>query len=97
MDFGEFWTMYPRRVAKRAAEKSWQRMTEDEQREALKALPAHVRHWRGKDTQYVPHPATWLNQARWEDELTDCGGVAQTLEELTGGRNVVDFVARRIG
>jgi fido (protein-threonine AMPylation protein) len=25
---------------------------------------------RKKETDFVPHPATWLNDRRWEDEIT---------------------------
>jgi hypothetical protein len=24
--------------------------------------------WRRDDGRFIPHPATWLNQRRWEDE-----------------------------
>jgi hypothetical protein len=24
-----------------------------------------------QDRQYIPNPSTWLNQARWEDEITE--------------------------
>ena len=27
------------------------------------------RQWTEKNGQYIPNPATWLNQRRWEDEL----------------------------
>ena len=64
-----FWTLWPRRVARKEAEKAWRRLSPTEQGEALKALPEWRRVWAMKDTQYIPHPATWLNGARWEDEL----------------------------
>ena len=28
------------------------------------------RQWTENNGQYIPNPATWLNQRRWEDELT---------------------------
>ncbi|OZI23605.1 hypothetical protein CAL26_09190 [Bordetella genomosp. 9] len=69
--FEQFWAAWPRRTAKRAAQKAWARMTPDEQAQAMEALPQHVRYWRvtGTESQYIPHPATWLNGARWEDEI----------------------------
>ena len=27
------------------------------------------RQWTENNGQYIPNPATWLNQRRWEDEL----------------------------
>jgi hypothetical protein len=36
----------------------------------LAALAVHVasEQWRRDDGRFIPHPATWLNQRRWEDE-----------------------------
>ena len=25
-------------------------------------------HWGKENWKFIPHPATWLNQRRWEDE-----------------------------
>lgn len=69
--FNDFWKLYPRKVAKKAAEKSWNKLTDIEQTKALNAIPQHVNYWKTKETEheFIPHPATWLNQARYEDEL----------------------------
>jgi len=69
--FDKFWGAYPKKVARKDAEKRWKRLSETEQRAALEALPRHVKAWQGRETQYIPHASTWLNQARWEDELED--------------------------
>ncbi len=71
-DFGPFWQIYPRRIAKAHALKMWLKLSEDEQKAALRALPQHVRYWRitGTDMAYIPHAATWINQRRFEDEIT---------------------------
>ena len=69
--FQAFWTLYPRKVAKRTAQSSWNRLSELEQKEALDALQNHLKYWKLKETlkEFIPHPATWLNQGRWEDEI----------------------------
>ena len=69
--FEEFWSKYPRKVAKRAAQKAWAKLSTSEQKFAVEALEAHNRYYRVKGTSqnFIPHPATWLNQGRWEDEL----------------------------
>lgn len=69
--FNEFWVLYPRKISKRLAEKSWSKMTPQEQSDALEAITNHLEYWKIKntETEYIPHPATWLNQGRWEDEL----------------------------
>lgn len=68
-DFLAFWDAYPRRVGKGAAWKVWKR-----ERIALapvlKALSWQVRSeaWTKDAGAFIPHPATYLNQRRWEDE-----------------------------
>ena len=71
MSFYELWGMYPRKVAKRVAQKSFERLTQTEQAQALEAMPNHLAYWKSQDTQlaYIPHLATWLNQYRFEDEI----------------------------
>jgi hypothetical protein len=69
--FQEFYSRYPKKVAKKDAEKAWARLSEEQKRAALEALPKHVRSWEVKGTaqEYVPHPASWINGERWEDEI----------------------------
>lgn len=71
MNFADFYTLYPRKQGRRAAEKSWDRLTHQEQEDAFLALPTHIEYWKLKQTEieYICHPATWLNQGRWEDIL----------------------------
>lgn len=69
--FDEFWMLYPRKVAKAVARKSWNKLTQEQQLLAAKAIHNHCEYWKAKETglEFIPHPATWLNQERWEDEL----------------------------
>ena len=70
--FEDFWLMYPKRVARRDAEKAWARVGHEERVAALVALVKWRRVWLARgEIQYVPHAATWLNGARWEDELPE--------------------------
>jgi hypothetical protein len=68
----KFWAAYPRKVAKASAAKAFAKINPDDALLArmLAALAAHVasEQWRRDDGRFVPHPATWLNQRRWEDE-----------------------------
>jgi hypothetical protein len=67
--FAEFWAAYPRKVGKGAAEKLWGRLKPDLPT-VLKAIERAraTEQWRKDEGQYIPHPATWLGQRRWEDE-----------------------------
>lgn len=71
MTFDQFYRQYPRKVARKDAEKAWAKLSQDERAKAVEALPSHIRYWdlKGTDKHYIPHPSTWLNGARFEDEL----------------------------
>jgi len=72
--FDEFWKLYPRRVAKKAAEKAWSRVATSEAlieqiMAGLRAqLPELLKTYK-RDRSMVPYPATWLNGHRWMDEI----------------------------
>lgn len=75
--FDEFWSSYPKKVAKSEAEKSWSKLSPDG--ELLARILAGLtlaktsRDWTKDDGQFVPHASTWLNQRRWEDEVKSAG------------------------
>lgn len=73
--FIEFWSVYPKKVGKGAAEKAWSKIKPNAELH-LKILSAIERQkmseqWLRDNGQYIPNPATWLNQRRWEDELQE--------------------------
>ncbi len=68
--FPVFWAAYPRREARARALAAWKRLGGDAA--LLAALLDGVERWRHTDQWQrgiVPHPASWLNARRWEDEL----------------------------
>lgn len=72
-EFDAFYAAYPRKVARVAALRSWRnkKVSEDTFKTIMKALDAHKEsaQWRKNGGQFIPHPATWINQERWNDEL----------------------------
>ena len=67
--FDAFWSSYPRKVAKAAAKKAFDKLTDkDAVVSASAAYAAAVALWSDEDKQFVPHPATWLNDGRFEDD-----------------------------
>ena len=67
--FLQFWKIYPRKVAKVAAQRSWKRLRVKDIDDIFKVYKEHLIRWRGTEIQFVPHASTWINQRRWEDEL----------------------------
>ena len=67
--FDAFWSAYPRKSGKEAARKAFSRVSVD-LGTLLSAIEAQKKtmQWRRDGGQYIPYPATWLNQGRWEDE-----------------------------
>ena len=67
-EFEAFWSPYPRKLncSKLMAYKAWCKLDDDDHEQAMAALPVFVRMCRGKDEQFIPHAATWLNQRRFE-------------------------------
>ena len=69
--FDTFWREYPRKTGKGAARKSFEKaMKKTDLKTILDAVKAQKQssQWRKDGGQFIPHPATWLNQERWEDE-----------------------------
>jgi uncharacterized protein YdaU (DUF1376 family) len=67
--FDIFWKQYPRKVAKPNALKAWIKIKPDDVvlKKMLDAI--NQQGLPSKEIQFVPHPATWLNAKRWEDEV----------------------------
>jgi hypothetical protein len=68
--FEIFYKAYPRKVSKGQAIKTWLKLapneeTLDKMLEALK-WQVELKSWAKKD--FIPHPSTWLNAMKWEDE-----------------------------
>jgi hypothetical protein len=70
--FEDFWKSYPRKIGKGAAKRVWERIHPvNGLREKIAAAVAEAKmsdQWRRDNGQYIPHPSTWLNQGRWDDE-----------------------------
>lgn len=71
-DFDAFWKAYPRKTAKGLARKAWAKIHPDAAitQKMLEALTWQrlQPQWLKDGGQYIPLPATYLNQERWEDE-----------------------------
>ena len=70
--FDLFWKAYPKKKSRVRAEEVFTGLKPDEHllAEMIHAieLAKTSDEWIEKNGKYIPHPATWLNQRRWEDE-----------------------------
>ena len=70
--FESFWKVYPRKVGKEKC-RNWFKSHKPKQdlvQKMIEAVDEQKKSKQWSDPQYIPHPYTWLNQGRWEDELT---------------------------
>ena len=63
--FEDFWSKYPRKVSKQAAHMAYSKFTAEHEA-ILLGLSLWVKCDQWQDSQYIPYPATFLNQRRWE-------------------------------
>jgi uncharacterized protein YdaU (DUF1376 family) len=66
--FADFWLAYPKKIGKGAAEAAWKKNHPPKDRVLIAVrLQSQSEQWQRDGGQYIPNPATWLNQKRWED------------------------------
>ncbi len=67
--FLEFWKAYPRKTAKGLAFQAFKKAEiNGKLSEVLAAIDMYKKTKQWQDVEFIPHPSTWLNQRRWEDE-----------------------------
>ena len=96
--FEKFWELYPKKIAKGAALKAWQKIAPANG--LCETILNQVRaamltdQWQRDGGQYIPHPSTWLNQSRWEDDYSKRTPVkkrdafGETLRKLAKGERL---------
>jgi hypothetical protein len=72
-EFLNFYKEYPRRVDKSGAWKAWEKCNGNRPGidSLLEILSRHKKtdQWNRDGGKFIPHPATWINKRRWEDEV----------------------------
>lgn len=73
--FSIFWGVYPRKVAKPMALRAWLKIKPSIEltERILQGVRNHQagKQWQEDGGRFIPHPATFLNQQRWEDEVEE--------------------------
>lgn len=73
--FDAFWSVYPKKTGKEAARKAFKKIPKSAHPLLVPAVEAQKksRQWMEENGRFIPNPATWLNQGRWEDEVQTFG------------------------
>ncbi len=75
--FDTFWDEYPNRKGKGKAREAFQKAIKKTNLETmLEAIRKQKQgtQWNRDNGRFIPYPATWLNQERWEDEVDGGNG-----------------------
>lgn len=91
--FNQFWEVYPKKVAKKAARKAFDKVPASEYPKLVPAVEAQKKslQWHRDKGQYIPNPATWLNQGRWDDEAGPEGKEREPKMAGSGKTGTVDI------
>jgi uncharacterized protein YdaU (DUF1376 family) len=68
--FEIFWKGYPKKTAKENAKKAWLKIKPNDELIAKITKAVKEQKLSERESQFIPHAATWLNAKRWEDELS---------------------------
>jgi len=93
-DFDIFWTAYPsnRRKNKKKAKSFFMKIDRNLFPKIIESLDCQkkTKDWTKENGEFIPHPSTWLRNARWEDE-------APVLTREQEAQELVDFCDKTYG
>jgi len=89
-EFSLWYAAYPRHIGKRAAARAWkaclgrvQAAEHVDEPEAVSILLETTQRFakspKGRDKQFCPYPATWLNGDRWNDDPAEWGEASRVV------------------
>lgn len=74
IEFDSFWTAYPRKVGRFEAERAWVEVRAFEFATEIMAAveeQSESQQWKEDNGRFIPSPANWLRDGRWNDKPTD--------------------------
>jgi hypothetical protein len=95
--FARFWSAYPNKVGRREAWRVWRQLQPDAA--LIDTMLAAItrqrasRRWRAEAGRFIPNPATWLEQHRWDDELQPAPDAASS-SPASAVRGIEETLAR---
>lgn len=90
VSFADFWKAYPRRVARKDAERAWMKVDAGCHSSLMAALQSQKKSddWRKDGGRFIPYPGSWLRGERWTDELDTDLGMGQCSWNMHGNRGM---------
>jgi hypothetical protein len=83
-EFEKFWNSYPRHINRKSALKVFLRISPSAELFSKMMASLEVqkksKQWLENDGRFIPHPGTWLNGERWEDDVLS--GKSEKAERL---------------
>ena len=92
-EFDEFWSVYPRKVGKKDARRAFDKALKAADAETMiRAVKAQKQsgQWLRENGRYIPNPATWLNQGRWDDEIQPVTTPGMKLKTAPSEQHIYD-------
>jgi hypothetical protein len=93
--FLQFWSLYPKKTGKQEAHRIWLKVKPNAELldKILRAIREQITsdQWNKENGQFIPHPKTWLNQGRWDDEPVQTAG----LNHATDVSGLVRFAEKK--
>lgn len=94
VSFEDFWSVWPRKDAKKAAAAAWAKAVKRESPARIViAATDYAEHPHRPERKFVPHAATWLNGDRWTDPLPEPPALQVTAIDV--GRAARDILLRQ--
>lgn len=73
--FEKFWSKYPKKEAKAKAKRIWKRKNIGDNLEEILEFIKNAKKTERWNEGYIPMPTTFLNQKRWQDDLSSYGKI----------------------
>lgn len=86
--FAIFWDQYPKQVGEVAAEQEWQRIPPDVPMSIIMGGLEKAKQnpeWKREGGRYIPNPAKWIRERRWNDEPVPTTASAARVQPPTPG------------
>ena len=87
IEFDVFWELYGNKIKRKPCERKWNNLSLKTQEKIIETLPAFKDSI--TDKKYLPHPETYLNGERWNDEIEQ----QENKQDYTGYKPKIDWVA----